>query len=130
MITLGQAREYLEALGITLPDFVVEALLEVIAAVTPCLAEHYPPAVQRLIRLYLLSLLSFVQADQYVSSQTAPSGASQSFRHRGFADRWRGTVAALQALDTAGCTTELVPDDPTAAHAGLWVSTGPCKGGC
>ena len=127
MVTVEQAQKYLESQGIVLPDFVLAALVEQANSIEPCLGEHYQPATALLIQLYVLALMGLGQGDRYISSQTAPSGASRSFRYHGFADRWRGALALLRGLDTFGCATGLIPPDPTqAAHAGIWVA----KGGC
>lgn len=130
MLTVEQAQKYLESQGIVLPDFVLAALVEQANSIQSCLAEHYQPATALLIQLYVLALMGLGQGDRYISSQTAPSGASRSFRYQGFADRWRGALALLRGLDTFGCATGLIPPDPTqTAHAGIWVAKGGCMGG-
>ena len=124
MPTLEQVQEYLRGIGINLPDFVVQAMLDQVSSIQMCLdGAGYSPATQLMIYLYLISLMSMVAYDRYISSQTAPSGASQSFRYNSFQDKYRGMKSALQALDTSGCTDSLVPAEP-GASAGLWVSTG------
>lgn len=130
MVTVEQAKQYLEGQGIVLPDFVLAALVEQANTIQPCLEGHYAPATALLIQLYVLALMGLGQGDRYISSQTAPSGASRSFRYQGFADRWRGALALLRGLDTFGCATGLIPPDPTqTAHAGIWVAKGGCMGG-
>lgn len=130
MVTVEQAQKYLEGQGIVLPDFVVAALVEQANSIQPCLDEHYPPATALLIQLYVLALMGLGQGDRYISSQTAPSGASRSFRYQGFADRWRGALALLRGLDTFGCADGIIPPDPTqTAHAGIWVAKGGCMCG-
>lgn len=125
--TLPQLKEYLISLGVPLPpDFVLEAWLETVSVIQPCLdGAGYPASAKLMIYLYLLSLYGISNGDKYISSQTAPSGASQSFRYNNMIDRYRSTRALLQSLDTSGCTDSLVPAEP-GASAGLWVS----KGGC
>lgn len=129
MVTTDQAKQYLEGQGITLPDFVVTALVEQANTIQDCLDAHYTPATALLIQLYLLGLMGLGQGDKCISSQTAPSGASRSFRYRDFADRWRGAMSLLRGLDKHGCTVGLVPPDPTKAAAGFWVATGGCMQG-
>lgn len=130
MVTVEQAQKYLEGQGIVLPDFVLAALVEQANSIQDCLDAHYTPATALLIQLYLLALMGLGQGDRYISSQTAPSGASQSFRYQSFADRWRGAMALLRGLDTHGCTDGLIPPDPTqTAHAGLWIGKGGCMAG-
>lgn len=125
MITVEQAREYLETVGASLPDFLLVAIVEQVNSISDCLDEHYTPAVALLIQCYLLGLLALGQGDRYISSQTTPSGASRSFRYMAFADRWKGLLGLLRGLDKYGCATDLIPPDPTTvAHGGIWIGRG------
>lgn len=128
MITTEQAKEYLKSVGITLPDFILEALVEQANSIQECLDAHYSPATALLIQSYLLGMMALGQGDKYVSSHTAPSGASESFRFQSFSDRWKGSLNLLRGLDKYGCANSLIPADPTAtpAFAGIWIG----KGGC
>lgn len=131
MITTEQAKEYLKSVGITLPDFILEALAEQANSIQECLDAHYSPATALLIQSYLLGMMALGQGDKYVSSHTAPSGASESFRYQSFSDRWKGSLNLLRALDKYGCATALIPADPTAApaFAGIWIGKGGCMCG-
>ncbi|ELQ9310389.1 hypothetical protein R3D73_003370 [Serratia marcescens] len=127
MVTKEKAKEYLESQGITLPDFVLDALVEQVNSIQECLDANYPASTALLIQLYLLGLMGLGQGDKYISSQTAPSGASRSFRYQSFSDRWKGALNLLRGLDKQGCATGLIPPDPTnKAFAGVWIG----KGGC
>ncbi|HFD7741071.1 TPA: hypothetical protein ACF54C_004917 [Serratia marcescens] len=127
MVTKEKAKEYLESQGISLPDFVLDALVEQVNSIQECLDANYPASTALLIQLYLLGLMGLGQGDKYISSQTAPSGASRSFRYQSFSDRWKGALNLLRGLDKKGCATGLVPPDPTnKAFAGVWIG----KGGC
>ncbi|MBI6122062.1 hypothetical protein JEQ01_02940 [Serratia marcescens] len=127
MVTKEKAKEYLESQGITLPDFVLDALVEQVNSIQDCLDANYPASTALLIQLYLLGLMGLGQGDKYISSQTAPSGASRSFRYQSFSDRWKGALNLLRGLDKKGCATGLIPPDPTnKAFAGVWIG----KGGC
>ena len=128
MITTEQAREYLKSVGITLPDFILEALVEQANSIQECLDAHYSPATALLIQSYLLGLMALGQGDKYVSSHTAPSGASESFRYQSLSDRWKGSLNLLRGLDKYGCANSLIPADPTAtpAFAGIWIGRGGC----
>jgi len=128
MITTEQAQQYLNTQGInTVPDFILDAWVELLNEIQDCLDEHYSEGVALLIQCYLLALMAYGQGDRYIASQHAPSGASRSFRYHSFADRWRGMLALLHGLDVHGCTTSLIPPDPTnPARAGLWVARGGC----
>lgn len=127
MPTLDQLKQYLTSIGVPLPpDFVLQAWLDTVETIQPCLdGAGYSDSAQLMIYLYLLSLYGISNGDKYISSQSAPSGASQSFRYNSMIDRYRSTRSLLQALDTSGCTDSLVPAEP-GASAGLWVSTGGC----
>ncbi|WP_409249934.1 DUF7370 family protein [Enterobacter hormaechei] len=127
MITTVQAKEYLESVGITLTDFILQALLEQAGSIQECLDAHYPPATALLIQSYLLGLMALGQGDKYISSQTGPNGASRSFRYLSFADRWKASLGLLRGLDKYGCATSLIPPDPTnTAFAGIWIARGGC----
>lgn len=130
MMTEAQAKEYLTSQGIELPDFIVAALIEQVNSIQECLDANYPPGTALLIQLYLLGLMALAQGDKYISSQSAPSGASRSFRYQSFADRWAGTRSLLMGLDKEGCALGLIPADPTnKAYAGLWIAKGGCMCG-
>lgn len=131
MITTEQAKEYLKSVGITLPDFILEALVEQANSIQECLDAHYSPATALLIQSYLLGMMALGQGDKYVSSHTAPSGASESFRYQSFSDRWKGSLNLLRGLDKYGCATALIPADPTVApaFAGIWIGKGGCMCG-
>jgi hypothetical protein len=116
-MTLEQAKEYLASVGVTLPDFLLQAFLDTVNSINECLEANYPPATQLLIQMYLLGLMGLGAGDQYISSQTAPSGASRSFRYQSLGDRWRSLTNMLRMYDTKGCTDGLVPPDPTQAPA-------------
>jgi hypothetical protein len=130
MVTKEKAKEYLESQGITLPDFVLDALVEQVNSIQECLDANYPASTALLIQLYLLGLMGLGQGDKYISSQTAPSGASRSFRYQSFSDRWKGALNLLRGLDKKGCATSLIPPDPTnKAFAGVWIGKGGCMCG-
>ncbi|EGB5889852.1 hypothetical protein H7466_003732 [Salmonella enterica] len=127
MITTEQAKEYLESVGITLPDFILQAIVEQANSIQECLDAHYPPATALLIQTYLLGLMALGQGDRYIISQTGPNGASRSFRYQSFTDRWKGALSLLRGADKYGCANDLLPPDPTnTAFAGIWIG----KGGC
>lgn len=130
MVTKEKAKEYLESQGITLPDFVLDALVDQVNSIQECLDANYPASTALLIQLYLLGLMGLGQGDKYISSQTAPSGASRSFHYQSFSDRWKGALNLLRGLDKKGCATGLIPPDPTnKAFAGVWIGKGGCMCG-
>lgn len=121
MPTLEEARLYLASIGVTMPDFMLDLVLGQLDVVQPCLAEHYPEATQKLIALYLIGLMGVAQGDKYVSSQTAPSGASQSFRYRSYADAFKSARSLLSRFDPYGCTDPLAPSDPDNVNLAIYV---------
>lgn len=130
MLTSDQAKEYLATVGISLPSFVLDALVEQANSIQECLDANYTPATALLIQLYLIGLMGLGQGDKYISSQSAPSGASRSFRYQSFSDRWKGSLNLLRGLDKNGCATALIPPDPTnQAFAGIWIGKGGCMCG-
>lgn len=130
MITTAQAKEYLESVGIELPDFILQALVDQANSIQECLDAHYPASTALLIQMYLLGLMGLAQGDKYISSQSAPSGASRSFRYQSFSDRWKGSLGLIRGLDKYGCAASLIPPDPTQqAFAGIWIGKGGCMCG-
>lgn len=130
MPTLDELRTYLASIGITPPDFILDAWLEAFEAMNDCLEQHYGSGVAKLIALYALALYGIASGDRYVSSQTAPSGASQSFRYGALGDRWKSQLSLLRTLDKYGCSTPFLPDDPTATTIGAMVGRPNRRGGC
>lgn len=128
MLTIDQAKQYLKTQGIdNVPEYMLQAWLDEIGSAQECLEANYRPSTILLIQSYLIALMAYGQGDKYISSQTAPSGASRSFRYQGFADRWKGLLGLLRGLDKHGCVTDLIPNDPTqTAHGGLWIAKGNC----
>lgn len=130
MVTSEQAKEYLDSVGINLPSFILDALVEQANSIETCLSANYSPATALLIQSYLIGLMALAQGDKYISSQSAPSGASRSFRYGSFADRWKGSLGLLRGLDKFGCAASLIPPDPTQkAFAGIWIGKGSCMCG-
>lgn len=124
-ITVEDAKQYLTSIGVTLPDVIVNALFGRLGNIELCMnGAGYDESTQDLIKLYLMSLFGLVSVDGQVSSQTAPSGASRSYRYGSLGDRYKSILASLRALDPNGCTGALIPDDPTADRCALFVSPG------
>lgn len=111
-MTIDQARQYLDELGISLPDFILEALIKTIQERDECLNENYSKATVLLIYCYLLSLMATAQSGRYISSQSLPSGLGRSFRYKDDKALWVGQLGLLKGIDTKGCVTDLIPDDP------------------
>jgi hypothetical protein len=130
MPTIDELREYLASIGITPPDFMLQAWLDAVASMQACLAEHYPASMAKLIALYALGLYGIATGDRYISSQTAPSGASQSFRYKALDERWKSQVSLLNQFDKYGCAGPFLPADPTGTPIAAMVGRPPRRGGC
>ncbi|EER4310908.1 hypothetical protein RO179_000742 [Escherichia coli] len=122
MVTTEQARDYLDSQGIELPDIILDLMVEQANSVNECLDANYPASTATLIQLYLIGLLGLTQANKYISSQTGPNGASQSYRYVDFNKKLKAARTLLYSVDKHHCTAELIPADPEAtAHAGIWI---------
>lgn len=130
-LTDDQALEFLDTYGIEVPEFLVAAVLEMTNSRNECLEANYGPAVVTLIQSYLLALFAVAQGGRLVTSQRAVNGASRSFQYKGTAELWRGMGGLLRKLDTKGCVTDIMPEDPSAtAFVGMWVGkSNSCMGG-
>lgn len=126
MITLEQAQEYLVSVGIVAPDFIVQLWVDRVNTIQPCLDEHYDPATALLIQMYLIGLMGVLgNGGKYITSQTAPSGASQSYKYGALQDNYRSALSLLNSLDPFGCASPLIPAEP-GASAGMWLGRGGC----
>lgn len=114
MITFAEAIEYLdEALGITLPTFIVQAAVSKVAtAEASMVTAGYSSYDQTLIQSMAVALVACAGAPRRVQSQGAPSGASRSFKNAD--DALTAIRRSLAALDTANTVGALVgPDQST-----------------
>lgn len=127
MPTVDEIKAFLASIGVPVPpDAIIALWIQQIGQIQACLdGAGYPPYEQSLIYYYMFALFALSFAAKYVSSESAPSGASRSYRYNSLIDSYRSMKALLATLDTSGCTDDLVPAEP-GPSAGLWVS----KGGC
>ncbi|MAX51670.1 MAG: hypothetical protein CMH22_16025 [Methylophaga sp.] len=113
MITTDEATAYLRELGITVPSFLLEAITEEAGGIQDCLdANNVSASRQVAIYTYLIGLLALSGGARQVTSQSAPSGASQSFKYSNPSDAYDQIYAALQVVDTHGCAAPLTPAKP------------------
>ena len=113
MITLADATTYLdEALGITVPAFIVQAAVDDVAALEPSMLDAgYSAATIVRIQAMAVAIVAGADSARRIQSQGAPSGSSRSFKNSDQAiTRLRRSLAAL---DTAGITAGLIGPDPT-----------------
>jgi len=103
----------LAARGASLPLIEATGIICLLDGVIECLELNYPgdECRQSAILLWAAVLLGANTSGRYVTSQHAPSGASQSFAYG--SKPWYGIYNQMLRLDTAGCTGDLVvnPND-------------------
>ena len=127
MLTIQQAQQYLSSIGLAPPEPIVMAWLDLFNQLQDCLdGAGYSGATQSLILSYLLGLFGLSGGNMYISSQSAPSGASRSFRFAELRNAWKGHIGMLRMLDPKGCTNSLIPAAPDKKSAAFIV----VKGGC
>lgn len=98
------------ARGVTITTADASGILCLVAAISDCLEFNYPGDDCRkdAIMLWASILIAANTAGRYVTSQHAPSGASQSF---GYGSKpWYALYNQMKLLDSAGCTGDLVED--------------------
>ena len=113
--TNGDVIEYLDmVLGIKVPESVVTlAVGKVSAHEASLVSAGYSSNDQALIALYSAVIISAAGAPRRIQSQSAPSGASRSFKND---DKALSQLRqSLRALDTAGVMTDAVGPDPAGA---------------
>lgn len=111
-VTAAQVTEYLDAaLSMAVPGFVVSAAVsKVTAQGAGLLAAGYSEGDRLLIQCYAAALVAAAGTPRRLQSQSAPSGASRSFKtgDRALTELRR----SLTALDTAGVMAQVVGPDP------------------
>jgi hypothetical protein len=121
-MTTTEAAAYLDQLGLSLPAPILAALVAKVESLDTCLAQ-YSDSDAALIRYYLIGLLAISSGGRRVTSQSAPSGASQSYSYGTLSEQMRQLKAALTLIDTNGCTADLIPSEP-GPQAAMYVVTG------
>lgn len=121
-MTEAEARQYLAQLGLTIPDFMLSALVAKVGSIGVCIAQ-YPAESQTLIQAHLIGLLAISSGGRRVSSHSSASGASQSYTYGTLSEQMRQLKAALRLVDTEGCTDDLIPAEP-GPQAAMYVVSG------
>lgn len=109
MITLDEAKEFIKGYGVQIPDLVLQAMVDMVNAIEPCLQGYTPPYTQghiMLIQLYALAALALTTGSRVVTSESAPSGAGRSFKAHD--DALKLVKSTLAGLDKSGCTDEII----------------------
>lgn len=106
MITTTDLKNYLTQLGVTVPDFMLQAMVNKANATEACLiGAGVSEDDITLILMYSAAVLAMQAQGRQITSQSAPSGASQSYK---YGDTLNGLKAQIRALDTTGCTSALL----------------------
>lgn len=113
MITSAQATQYLdEALGVSVPSFIVDAAVAEVAAAEPAMqAAGYSATKQVLVQSMAVAIVASAGGARRIQSQTAPNSASRSFKN--LDNALTLMRRELAALDTAGTVAEIVGPDPS-----------------
>lgn len=110
MITADELKAFLAQYGVSLPSFMLDAIICQLATISACVDGNYDPCTAKLIYAYAGAILVGNTGTRRVKSQGAPSGASQSFEY-GDMD-FTQLRRELSKLDKSGCTTSLIGADP------------------
>lgn len=128
-LTLAAAKEWLASLGLSIPDPVLQLLVDQINAADACLTVNGVPAgTALLMKYYILALLGVTQGNRYITQQRAPSGASQSYAFGTLAEGYSKYANLLRGMDKFGCFDDLIPEDPNGANCAFFI--GSPNGGC
>ena len=113
-ITTEDVNQMLSELGYSVPDIVINAILQKVNSISDCLVKHhYSESDQMLILVYSACLLAQMQGARKIVSQSAPSGASRSFKYDDTS--FKSMYSLLKNLDIHGCTDSLgisLPNKP------------------
>lgn len=130
MFTVEELQAELGQSGINISDTMLRLIIKRIDKYQECFERNgYDELAVFMIYVYLSSMLGLFGSDGRVRSQSAPSGASQSFDFGTLGQRWKALSNLMRTYDPEGCVAELIPEDPDKKdNCGLWISPGP--GGC
>lgn len=115
-ITAEQLNKFLASQGVNLDPLMTDAIVELAnnPDLQACFAANgYTPAAQTVLGLYLAYLIALGSFSRFITSQSAPNGASRSFNQASLSDMWKGALSAIGPFDPAGCLTDFLPQDPT-----------------
>lgn len=126
MVTIEQVKQFLDSsYGVSIPDFILQAAIDSVASVQPCLdGAGYTASQMLFIQLYAVAIIASAADPRKIKSQGAPNGASRSFENgKKGVDSMR---VKLSELDTSGCTTAIVGNSAT-KNAFFMVVDGGCS---
>lgn len=123
MLTVDEVMEYLAQLGLSLPAAMVECLVAQVNALEACLVgAGLLPCTIRLALMQAVAVLAIGTGARRLSSQTAPSGASQSFSYGTLAEQGQMLRNSIRALGAWGCLGPILP--ATGGNAALMIGLG------
>lgn len=110
MITFAELKEFLASIGITAPDFMLEAIICVVDNIEACLdGAGKDECEKKLISTYVAALMALSQGASKISADKLPSGAARNYENTSIADTQKMLYNSLSALDTANCTSAILP---------------------
>lgn len=128
-LTLEAAKEWLASLGLTIPDPLLQLIVNKLNSADDCLTNNgVDPGDALMMKYYALALFGVVAGNKYITQQRAPSGASQSYAFGTLEEGYSKYRALLDSLDKYGCFADIIPEDPTAANCAFFL--GAPNGGC
>ncbi|ALV92422.1 MULTISPECIES: DUF7370 family protein [Pantoea] len=105
-ITLGDVKPLMAELGFTVPDAVLQLLLDQVNATSTCMdGAGYSESLQKLMLIYAAARLAALSGARKIASQSAPSGASRSFTYDSSGTDY--LYRQLLSWDTNGCLAGL-----------------------
>lgn len=127
MFTVEEIQAELGQSGIKISDTMLRLLIGRIDKLNECFERNgYDELSIFMIYVYLSSMVGLFGVDGRIRSQSAPSGASQSFDLQTLGQRWKALSDLLRMYDPEGCAASLIPPDPDKkVTAALWISPGP-----
>jgi len=92
------------------PSVMVDLHIESVDSKDACLDANYPSGTIKLLKYYYIAMMCSAAngGQKQITSQRAPSGASQGYSY--YDQKSELTLKkAIEALDTAGCLTSMLP---------------------
>lgn len=121
-ITLDDVKPLIAELGFTVPDAVIQLLIDQVSAASICMdGAGYSESLQKLLLIYAAARLAALSGARKISSQSAPSGASRSFTYDTAGTDY--LYAQILDWDKNGCLSGL---PLSGAKVGLFMVVGGC----
>ena len=124
-ITSEQVTEYFASVGITLPSFMIDCIVEKVNTVEQCMIDNGYAACDITMSLLLAAGLIGISMGAKKVSSNSVDVVSESYRFESLDDLQSLLDANLALYDPAGCTNSVTPTKVNPSF--MFVST-PCKG--